>query len=66
MTLANATNRGVATHLAQGLDVVGKQQRLASHAGRRQGRFCTSVAATDHDHVKMFWVTHGNSNGGAD
>jgi len=51
--------RGVAAHLAQGLDVVRQQQRLAAHARRRQRRLGAGMATADDDHVKVLWVKHG-------
>ena len=59
MAFANAANRWIATHLPQGLDVVGQQQGLASHARRRQRRLRAGMAAADNDDVKVFRVQHG-------
>jgi hypothetical protein len=53
VALADAAYRGVAAHLAQGLDVVRQQQSLAAHAGRSQGGLGAGMAAADHDHVKV-------------
>ena len=58
MTFANATDAGVATHLAERLNVVGQQQSLTTHARRSQGRFCTGMATAHHDHVKVLGVVH--------
>ena len=57
--LADPADRRVAAHLAEGLDVVGQQQRLATHARSSQGSLGTGVATTDHDDVEFFWVEHG-------
>jgi hypothetical protein len=49
MSLADSANGGIATHLADGLDVVGQQQGGDAHTRRRQGGLGPRVAATDHD-----------------
>ena len=59
MTLADATNGRVATHLPQGLDVVAEQQSLATHAGRREGSFGAGMATADNDDIKFLWIEHG-------
>ena len=59
MAFADAANRWIATHLPQGLDVVGQQQGLASHARSRQRRLGAGMAAADNDDVKVFRVQHG-------
>ena len=58
MAFANTANRGVATHLAQRLDVVRQKQGFATHAGRGQGGFSSGMAATDHDHIEFLRVKH--------
>jgi hypothetical protein len=58
MALANTANRGVATHLAQGLNVVGQQECSTTHARRRQRGFGASMPAADNDHIKFLWVKH--------
>ena len=58
MTLADAADRRVAAHLAQGLNVVGQQQRFAAHAGAGQRRFGAGMAAADDDHVKFLGIKH--------
>ena len=63
MALANATDRRVATHLPQGLDVVREQQRARSHARSRQRGLGAGMATADDDHVEFVGVQHGNSEG---
>ena len=62
MALANAANRRVAAHLAQGFYVVGQQQGFAAHAGSSQRGFGARVPATDDDHVKNLGVVHSKLN----
>src|ERR1700722_6375716 len=50
MALADAADRGVATHLPQRLDVVRQQQRPLPHARSRKRGFGARMAAADHDH----------------
>ena len=57
--LADATDRRVARHLPQSLDVVRQQQCLAPHAGRSQRRLGAGMAATDDDNVKNIRELHG-------
>jgi hypothetical protein len=59
MPFANTSDRGVATHLPQGLDVVRQQKRTAAHARRRQCRFGAGMAAADNDHIKVLGIQHG-------
>jgi hypothetical protein len=58
VAFANATDRGVATHLTQSLDVVRQQQGARAHACRRQCCFGASVAATYDDDIKLLGVQH--------
>ena len=60
MTLADPADGGIAGHLAQGLDVVGQQQGLATHAGRGQGSFRSSMATADDDDVKAVGILQGS------
>ena len=59
VALADAADAGVAAHLAQRLDVVGQQQRLAAHAGRGQCGLGAGMAAADDDDVESLRVEHG-------
>ena len=59
MPFANATNRRVAAHLPQGLDVVAQQQGFATHARSGQCGLGAGMAAANDDHVEMLWVKHG-------
>ena len=58
MAFANAANGRVATHLPQRLDVVTQQQGAAAHAGAGQRRFGASMAAANHNHIKLLGVKH--------
>ena len=60
MAFANAANAGVAAHLPQSFDIVGQQQSMGAHAGCRQRRFGTGVAAAHHDNVKLLWIVIKN------
>jgi glucokinase len=53
MPFANTADGGVATHLAQGFDIVGQQQRAHTTAGSRQRGFSASVTTTNDDHIVM-------------
>ncbi|MCY1229189.1 hypothetical protein D9M72_415460 [compost metagenome] len=57
--LADAADGRIAAHLAQRLDVVGQQQRLAAHARGGECCFSAGVTATDDDDIEFFWVKHG-------
>ncbi|MCY1223852.1 hypothetical protein D9M72_359920 [compost metagenome] len=57
--LADAPDGRVAAHLAQRLDVVSQQQRLAAHTGRGECSFSAGMATTDDDDIEFFWVKHG-------
>ena len=61
MALANAADRRVAAHLAQGFDVVREQQGLRSHTGGGQRGFGSRMATTNHDDVEFLGVKHGAS-----
>ena len=58
MAFANAADRGVAAHLAEGFNIVRQQQGANAHACGSQGCFGAGVAAADHDQVKLFGVLH--------
>src|SRR5574337_795544 len=60
MPLADATDRGVAAHLTDRLDVVRKQQRLAAHPRRRQRGLGSGMATADHNDVELLRIAHGN------
>jgi hypothetical protein len=44
--------------LAQSFDVVSQQQGFTAHARRRQTGLGTSMAATNHNHIKTFRENH--------
>ena len=56
--LADATDRRIAGHLPQRLDTVGKQQRPASHAGRRQRSLGPGVPAANDDDLETRGKQH--------
>jgi hypothetical protein len=58
MPLADAADAGVAAHLPQGFNIVGQQQSGAAHARCGQRGFGASMAATNNDDIKDFWVIH--------
>ena len=58
VALADAADRRVAAHLSERLDVVRQQQRLAAHAGGRQGGLGAGMAAADDDDVEFLGVEH--------
>ena len=55
VALADAADGRVARHLAQGFDVVGKQQSGLPHAGAGECGFGTGMAAADDDDVEFSW-----------
>ena len=55
---ADSANRGVATHLPQGLYIVGQQQSLAAHARASQRSLGSGMATADYDDIKKLWVKH--------
>ena len=61
MALADAANRRIAAHLAEGFDVVGQQERRVAHARRGQSGFGAGMAAADDDYVKFCGKEHRRS-----
>lgn len=61
MALADAADRGVATHRAERVEAVREQQRLDAHARAGKRCFGAGMAATDHDHVEAVRKLHGKS-----
>ncbi len=59
MPLADPSDRGIAGHLAEGLDTVGEQKRVAAHAGARERGFGAGVTAAHHDDVETVLEIHG-------
>ncbi len=51
LALGQAADGGVAGHLADGLQLMGDQQRFRPEAGGRSGRFGTGMTTTDNDHI---------------
>jgi hypothetical protein len=58
MTLANAANRRIAAHLAEGFNVVSQQERRIAHARRSQSGFGAGMTAADDDYVKFCGKEH--------
>ena len=58
MPLADTSNGRVATHLADGFDVVGQQQCVRTHARRRKRSLGAGMAATDYNHIEVLRVPH--------
>ena len=58
MSLADAADRRIARHLAEGFDAVRDQQGSAAASRRCESRLGSGVAATDHDHVECGWEFH--------
>ena len=58
VALADAANRGIAAHLPERLDVVGKQQRAGAHAGGCKRGFGAGMTAANDDHIEFFGVQH--------
>jgi hypothetical protein len=52
MALADAADRGIAGHRAEGFDVVCEQQRARTGTRRSEGSFGAGMAAANHDHIK--------------
>ena len=59
VSLADATDRGVAGHLPERLDAMGEKQRAASHARRSKRCLSAGVTAADHDDVELRRKFHG-------
>ena len=53
MALAQTTDRRIARHHADGIELVGNQQRPRAKAGRRGRRLTPSVAAADNDDIPL-------------
>jgi hypothetical protein len=51
MPLADAADRGIAGHRAEGFDVVGEQQRARTGTRRSQRGLGAGMAAANHDHI---------------
>src|SRR4029077_129357 len=56
MAFAQAPDRRVARHLADGLDLVRDQRGARAGPGGRSGRFAARMPASDHNHVEA--LTH--------
>lgn len=54
VALADAADRRIAAHLANGLDVVGQQQRARTRARRGQCGLGAGVSAANHDDIEFF------------
>jgi hypothetical protein len=61
LTFAYAADGRVATHLAEGFEILRQQQGLSAKPSRGQGRFGAGVTAADNDAVETSGVIHGHS-----
>src|SRR5215471_7096577 len=64
MPLGNTTDSGIARHQGNAVQVRRKYRCTASHTGRGQGRFTTSMASTDHNDLvrpRGCYACHGLS-----
>ena len=61
MAFANAANRRIAAHLAEGFDVVRQQERRVTHARRSQSGFGAGMTAAYDDYVKFCGKEHRGS-----
>ena len=57
--LADASDRRIARHLADGLDALRQQQGPCPDPRRGKRRFGAGMAAANDDHVVLLWVVHG-------
>ena len=64
VALADAADRGVARHLAEGLDALRQQQRVGAAAGCSQGGLDTGVTGADDDDLVLARMLHGMNPGG--
>ena len=51
MAFSQPTDRGIAAHLSNGIEILGEESDIAAHAGGSEGRFDPRVAGPDDDHV---------------
>ena len=58
MSFSDSPNGRVAGHLAEGLDAMCQEQRLASHTRRGKRGLGTGMTATNHNNVEFSWVQH--------
>ena len=53
LSLGDAADGGIATHLRHGIGVHGQQRGAQTEPGRRQSRLGAGVAGADDDHVEI-------------
>jgi len=53
-TLGNPADGRIARHLANGLEVLGDEQRARAESSGKRRRFCSGVATADHDYIEAF------------
>ena len=58
MPFSDPTDRRIAGHLSQRLDIVGQQQRVTPHSGCCKRRFRTGVARANHNDIKISRIDH--------
>ncbi len=66
MPFADAADRRVAAHLAEGLEAMRQQQRGTAHARGGQRRFGAGMAAADDDDVEVLRIDHVRAGAGAE
>ena len=61
VALGQAADGRVAGHLADGIEIDGEQEGLATHARRRERRLHARVASAHHDHIILLRIDeHGH------
>jgi hypothetical protein len=58
MPLRNSTNRRIATHLRNQIQIQRKDRRAQTHPRGRHRRLATSVTRANDDYVKLFGEGH--------
>src|SRR3989344_7206919 len=56
MSLCSASNRRIATHLADRIEIHREQERICSHPRRCMGRFTPRMPCPNDEYVKNFWI----------
>jgi len=60
LTLADAADRGITRHQADGVEVLGHEQGRASHPRRSQRRLAAGMPGPDHNHIIRSLALHGS------
>ncbi len=56
VSLGEATDGGVAAHLADGVEILRKHGNLTSHARSSKGGLDACVPGPDHENIVFFWI----------